>query len=322
MKTIKLTFILFFLLTWWSSCRTGNKQAVSNETSLKGNISLSGAFALYPITVKWADEFNKIHPDVKIDISAGGAGKGMADALSGMVDLGMFSRGISPQEIANGAWYIALTKDAVVPTLNADNPFIAELKKTGIRKNDLAKLYKTGEVNFWEELTGTSGKTSIRLYTRSDACGAAAMWAEFLGCTQEELKGVGVYGDPGLADAVRNDRFGLGFNNINYVYDINTREKNQQMEILPIDFNENGLIDSSECFYQTLDQINAAILRGDYPSPPARDLYFVSKGKPGKKEVVAFIEWILTEGQKFVQEAGYVPLSDEKLSNELKKLKE
>ncbi len=322
MKKLQWIIFLVCLLMGGSSCRTGKKQEVNNSAELKGNISLSGAFALYPITVNWADEFKKVHPRVKIDISAGGAGKGMADALAEMVDLGMFSRGITPQEIANGAWYIALTKDAVVPTLNSDNPYWQELKKTGISKSKLSKLFHTGELSCWEELTGKNGTTRIRLFTRSDACGAAAMWAEYLGCTQEELKGVGVYGDPGLADAIRNDRFSIGFNNVNYVFDIQTREKNKGMEVLPIDFNDNGTIDSSECFYQTLDQINEAILRGDYPSPPARDLYFVSKGKPVKKEVVAFIEWILTEGQKFVQEAGYVPLSDEKISEELMKLKE
>ena len=47
---------------------------------------MSGAFALYPLANKWAEEFQKIHPDVRFNISAGGAGKGMADALARAVD--------------------------------------------------------------------------------------------------------------------------------------------------------------------------------------------------------------------------------------------
>ena len=66
------------------------------QEKLSGQISISGAFALYPMTVKWAEEFRKIHPGVRIDISAGGAGKGIADALSGMVEIGMVSREINP----------------------------------------------------------------------------------------------------------------------------------------------------------------------------------------------------------------------------------
>jgi phosphate transport system substrate-binding protein len=313
--------LLSLLIIFVSGCKssTSNKQPGTSE--LTGYISLSGAFALYPMAVMWADEFRKENPGVKIDISAGGAGKGIADALSKMIDLGMVSREISPQEIAKGAWFIALTKDAVLPTVNAGNPFLKELEKTGVKKENLIKLYVTGEIKTWEELIGKPAKTPIHIYTRSDACGAAAMWALFLGHTQEDLTGTGVFGDPGVADAVKNDIYGLGFNNVNYVYDITSRNKFGKMEVLPVDFNGNGKIDINENNYQTLDKINSAIVKGDYPSPPARDLYFVSNGKPEKKEVIAFIEWILTKGQKFVPQAGYVPLSEEKIKTELAKIK-
>ncbi len=64
-----------------------------------------------------------------------------------------------------------------------------------------------------------------------------------------------------------------------------------------------------------------AIATNKYPSPPARELYFVSKGKPKNKAVVEFVNWVLTDGQKFVNEAGYITLSKEKLIIEQNKLK-
>jgi phosphate transport system substrate-binding protein len=64
-----------------------------------------------------------------------------------------------------------------------------------------------------------------------------------------------------------------------------------------------------------------AIQKGVYPSPPARDLYLVSAGKPASKVVLAFLSWILTDGQKYLSEAGYVPVSPEKLQAGLDKLK-
>ncbi|HUM88409.1 MAG TPA: extracellular solute-binding protein, partial [Prolixibacteraceae bacterium] len=178
-----------------------------------------------------------------------------------------------------------------------------------------------GEIKTWEALLGREGNTPIHLFTRSDACGAAAMWAQFLGKKQEELLGTGVFGDPGAADAVKSDVYALAYNNVNYVYDINTRKKFEKLEVLPIDFNSNNILDPNENIYETLDKINEAIIKGDYPSPPARDLYFVSKGQPQKKEVRAFIEWILTDGQQFVSQAGYVPLSKEKIETEMAKIK-
>src|SRR5664279_780591 len=118
----KLTSYFFaFLVVISLSVGKSNSQP---KDDLKGNISISGAFALYPLTVKWAEEFRKIHPGVKIDISAGGAGKGITDALAKMVDIGMVSREISPEEVKKGAFAVAVTKDAVVATVSAVNPTI------------------------------------------------------------------------------------------------------------------------------------------------------------------------------------------------------
>lgn len=313
--------LFLLVLIFLSACKPSGTGKQGDTPELSGTISLSGAFALYPITVMWADEFKKENPGVKIDISAGGAGKGMADALSKMVDLGMVSREVSKEEIVKGAWFIALTKDAVLPTINAANPFLKELMDKGVSKYDLIKIFKTGEIKTWEELVGKPAQTPIHLYTRSDACGAASMWALFLGYNQEDLLGTGVFGDPGVADAIKGDVYGLGYNNVNYVYDISTRSKFDKMEVLPVDFNGNGLFDADENVCQTLDSINEAIVSGKYPSPPARDLYFVSQGKPERKEVIAFLEWILTKGQKFVSQAGYVPLPETKIQSELGKIK-
>jgi phosphate transport system substrate-binding protein len=45
-----------------------------------------------------------------------------------------------------------------------------------------------------------------------------------------------------------------------------------------------------------------------YPSPPARALYLISKGKPSDPAIISFLQFILSEGQNFIAEAGYVQL--------------
>lgn len=308
------------------SCNRTNTDRINsddnrNTKKLKGTITISGAFALYPMTTKWAEEFRKVHPDVRIDISAGGAGKGMTDVLSGIVDLGMFSREISDVEKAKGVWWISVTKDAVLPTINSNSPVIDQILNRGISKEEFIKLFITREIKTWAELLGNNKYNSnINVYTRSDACGAAQMWGLFLDKDQESIIGIGIYGDPGMADAVKSDINGIGYNNIIYVYDINSRQKHPGLEIIPIDINENGQIDENEKFYDSLDEIMHAIKEGKYPSPPARELYFVARGKPERKEVIEFLKWIVTDGQAFVNEGGYVRLTGEKLTNEIKKL--
>ena len=112
-----------------------------SEQNLQGTITMSGAFALYPMVMKWSEEFRKLYPQVRFDISAGGAGKGIADALADMVDIGMVSREIHPAEIEKGAWFIPVTKDAVVPVINLDNPLFKEIVKKGIKKADLPRIW-------------------------------------------------------------------------------------------------------------------------------------------------------------------------------------
>ncbi|MCJ7524260.1 MAG: substrate-binding domain-containing protein [Candidatus Aminicenantes bacterium] len=282
--------------------------------TLQGTITISGAFALYPMVVKWAEEFRKLHPRMRFDISAGGAGKGIADALADMVDIGMVSREIHPMEIQKGAWFVAVTKDAVVAVINQANPLVRELVKKGIKKADFARIWLNEEPPTWNELVGTRGNNQVHVYTRSDSCGAAETWAQYFGNNQEDLQGIGVFGDPGLNEAVRKDALGIGFNNINFAYDATSLQPMAGTVVLPIDLDGNGRIDPQENFYGNRDAIIKAIANDKYPSPPARDLYFVCKGQPKKQLVAAFMKWVLNEGQKFVGQAGYIALSKAKLS--------
>lgn len=286
---------------------------------LKGTINISGAFALYPITVKWAQEFKKIHPNVVFNISAGGAGKGITDALSGLVDIGLASRDINPVEIKKGAYTIYVIKDAVVPTFNTGNPNAAILESKGVKRDQFLNIFVTGTIKNWHQL---GGKVSvpIHIYTRSDAAGAAETWAKYFGKKQEDLLGVGVYGDPGLAQAVKKDITGIGYNNLAYLYDLKTRKQVVGVHALPIDVNGNGKIDANENFYDTIDHLTEAIGSGKYPSPPARNLGFLFKGKPTRPELVAFVKFVLTGGQRYVDENGYIALSNQKITEELKKV--
>lgn len=309
-KLVVLTFSI--PLIWFNAAA---------QQKLSGQISISGAFALYPMTVKWAEEFRKIHPDVRIDISAGGAGKGIADVLSNMVEIGMVSREINPEETKKGAYAIAVTKDAVVATVSAQNPALNDILTKGLKKESGNNIWITGKVKTWGQAFSSKINAPVHVYTRSDACGAAEMWAKYYGKKQEDLLGVGVFGDPGLAQAVKKDPLGIGFNNIGYAYDAVTKQQVKGIRVVPIDLNNNGKIDADENFYNSMNDLIAAIASGKYPSPPARDLYFVTKGNPkNNKALTAFIRWVLTEGQKYVHESGYIELPKDRILAEQKKI--
>jgi len=316
MKTHKLSSLVAAIILLFANASTTKVAA----QELKGNISISGAFALYPITVKWAEEFKKIHPGVKIDIQAGGAGKGITDVLSKVTDIGLVSRDLNAAEYKKGAFAVAVTKDAVIPTISANSPYKKVLYEKGVRKEAFNNIFVTGKYKTWNTL-GFKSDAPIHVYTRSDAAGAAETWAKYFGKKQEDLLGVAVFGDPGLAQAVKRDPSGIGYNNIVYIYDMKTNKATNGVVPVPIDLNNNGKLDPDENFYGTVDELIAAIVAGKYPSPPARDLYYVTVGKPSNPIVKEFIKYILTTGQQFVTEAGYIKFSKEKLGKELEKVK-
>ena len=287
--------------------------------NLEGKISITGAFALYPLAIKWKEEFIKLHPKVKIDISAGGAGKGLTDALAGLADIGMVSRDLTAGEIKKGAYGVAVTKDAVVATISAKNPNLQEILTKGISKATFNNIFIVGKYKNWKE-AGFKIPAPIHVFTRSDAAGAAESWAKYFGKKQEDLQGIGVFGDPGLLAAVIKDPSGIGYNNIGFAYDVKSRKQQVGVAVVPIDLNANGKIDADENVYGTLDHLVAAITSGKFPSPPARDLFFVTKGKPTNKVLIEFLKFALNNGQKYVGPSGYVAFSKEKLALELKKL--
>lgn len=297
-------------------------QAAAAPTSaLNGTISISGAFALYPMMTSWSQEFQKLYPGVKFDISAGGAGKGMTDTLAGAVDIGMISRPITTAEEAKGAAWVAVTKDAVFPVINAKNPVIAKIMAQGISQDVFIKIFITGEIKTWGEVVGDPANTDpIHVYTRSDACGAGDIWAKFLGNkVQDDIQGIGVNGDPGILDAVLKDPLGIGYNNLGYVFDLSSGKLVDGAIAAPIDNNKNGTADPDE-IVDSLTKAVELIASDKYPSPPARLEYLATKGKPSGL-TQAFIQWILTDGQQYVGAAGYVQLTPAQLQESQAKVK-
>lgn len=285
-------------------------------------ITVSGAFALFPIVSVWTAEYTALHPHITFDVQGGGAGKGMTDMLTGAADIAMLSREAREEELSQGSFLVPVTIDAVVGTFNADNPYLEEIQAKGLTPEAANAIWIAGTVTDWGTLLNTDATDPIHVYTRSDAAGAAEMWALYSqGVAQEDLIGTAVNADPGLAEAVRQDPLAVGYNNIGFSYDQTTGEPLEGLQIIPLDLNGNGQIDPDEDFYGSRDELTAAIAARVYPFPPARELYLVTKGEPSPA-IADFYRWVLTEGQAYVADAGYVALTAERIEEALALLPE
>lgn len=304
-----------------TSCAPKVKNGYSKERGFEGNTSLSGAFALYPLVVVWSEDFKKIHPNVRFNISAGGAGKGIADVLTGMVDIGMVSRDLHEQELKNGAIPIIVAKDAVICTINPGNPNYHAILSRGLSRDELADIFVNRKYSTWKQIDPQFTADPINVYVRSDAAGAAETWAKFFSHRQEDLQGIGIFGDPGIAQAIKDDIYGIGFNNINYVYNLKTNKVFDRIGVVPLDLNKNGRADVEEQFYGTLSELTDAVATGKYPAPPSRELTFVTKQKTQSLLLKEFISFVLQkQAQSLLLENGYVPLNETLIKEELNKL--
>jgi phosphate transport system substrate-binding protein len=295
--------------------------AAANASTDGTSISFSGGFALYPLVQRWTEEYSKLHPEIKFDVQAGGAGKGMTDVLAGAVNVAMLTREIRKEETDKGAVAIPVAIDAVVFTINANNPVAKEIAAKGLTKDQLARIFIKGDKLTWGELLGTDNKSAISVYTRADAAGAAEQAAKYLGAkAQDDLKGIGVQGDPGLLEAIRKDTNGIGYNNYNFAYDLSTSKPLDSVGIVPLDQDGNGKVDDGEAVYATTKELTVAIAAHKYPWPPSRELFLVTKGAP-TGAVKDFIKWALSDGQAFIDSAGYVAIPADKLTSALESLK-
>ena len=120
-----------------------------------------------------------------------------------------------PDETKKGGWWVPVVKDAVVATANAANPVARDLAPRGHDPEAVPDLWIGGKKLTWGDLVAKPAvRVPVRVYTRADACGAADVWALYLGNKkQEDLKGLGVNNDPGVAEAVKRDKSGIGYNN-------------------------------------------------------------------------------------------------------------
>ncbi len=310
------------LLVFISGCAPKTKSGVNEKGELMGNISISGAFALYPIAILWSEDFKALHPEVRFNISAGGAGKGITDVLTNMVDIGLVSRDLHQQELDKGAFPVFVAKDAVIGTINNAHPNFELIAQRGLTRQELIDVFVTQKYQNWNDIDARFVAQPIDVYTRSDAAGAAETWAKFLGVNQEDLKGIGIFGDPGIAQAIRDRPLSIGFNNINYLFDLKTKRTSAGLAVIPIDKNENGKIDPDEDFYSTLPKLTEAVAADKYPSPPARDLMFVIHNEQRDNVLLkAFIQFVLEkEQQGYLLENGYVPLNEQAIAKENQKL--
>lgn len=308
-----IPFLIIVLVSGCNSPRTSKEITRPDETvksELTGNFSISGAFALYPLIFKLADEFMAIHPRVRIEVEKVGTGEGITKLLEGKSQLAMISRPLTDEETSAGVWVIPVAKDGVAPIVNQNNPQIEKLLDQGLSPDEFMHIFTSGKQLTWGEVLDTDSKDKLTVYTRADESGAAEIWAAFIYRKASDLKGIGMNGDDEMIKSIQNDPLAVGFSNFSYAFDTLTGERKKDIQVIPVDLDFDNKIDRVEVPFRNLEEAHRSLWLGFFPEQLCRELTLGSLGKPTDPVIVEFLKYVLGEGQSDIKKIGFCPLND------------
>ena len=266
------------------------------KTNLVGAIRIDGSSTVFPITEAVAEEFGKVHPNVRVTVGISGTGGGFKRFMAGELDIADASRPIKAKEIegalAGGIAFIELpvAYDGLSILVNPSNDWV-----TSITVAELKKIWEpTSKVKLWSDVRPEWPKREIHLYGPGTDSGTFDYFTEAIVGTARASRAdfTASEDDNVLVQGISGDRDALGY--FGYAY---YQENAERLKLVSVD-NGKGPVTPSP---KTIND-------GTY-APLSRPI-FIYVRKTNKPEVRAFVEFYLENAPDLVSEVGYIPLSD------------
>jgi len=284
--------VLLFGLVWLLvGC--GPRQTSAAELSgPTQTIETKGSDTLVNLALAWAETYIELHPEMRISVTGGGSGTGIAAMINGTVNIANASRAMKPEEIAaaeaNGITPIEfmVARDAIAVVVHPSNPV------NGLTFQQISDIY-TRRITNWSQVGGEN--RPIVLLSRESNSGTYVYFLENvirLGDKKSDLlfspDTLLMPSSEGISAEVRQNPNAIGYDGLGYV------TPDQKMVAVARDANGPYVLPS-------VDTVND----GSYPV--SRPLYMYTAGEP-TGEIKVYLDWILGEGQVLVSELGFVPL--------------
>lgn len=335
------------LLALGCSRRESSEQNV--QPGATGEVSLNGAGATfpYPLYSKWMAEYNKLHPNVRINYQSIGSGGGIRQIVAGTVDFGATDTAMTQSEVQKAPGqlnHVPTTVGAVVVAYN-----VGDLKGLKLSGDVLADIF-LGKITKWNDpriAADNPGASlpdqSISVVHRSDGSGTSAIFTEYLAAVSPEWKdkvgvgksvrwptGLGAKGNEGVTGQVKTTPGAIGYTETAYA-------QQNQLAVAAIknragEFVEpkTEAISKAAETAQLSEDLHASLVdaegAGVYPIAAYTYLLVYQEARdPAKGEALAkFLWWAIHDGQKYAAELHYAPLPanvTEKIETRLRNLK-
>lgn len=276
---------------------SNNEGSEINQASKEVLVIESSRFTT-PLAKKWATEYVKYNPNIEIVFSQ--------DDQSSDADLSLVSATSN-----DGSEFTHTARFALLPVTNSENPFLNELSRKRLNNKTIRELF-FDNYNFEDNNNSSEEpKYDITIYSGNNADSFAEAFASHFGYSKADLKGRKISGnDIFLINAVQKDNEGITFNNLSYIFDIETRNIKEGIALIPLDLKKEQ--------WEVLDEANidktiSLLEEETIPLIPIESIGFISENE--NEEAQKFIEWVLTEGQKFNREFGFLKSDYEQFAN-------
>ncbi len=315
---MKTTFFLTVAILLLSVSGNVSCQEVAskNKTVQQGEATITCTPDLYELTSKWVSEYNHLNPGNSfkvISASYNNQAFGTAENLS-------FISTKSQTAINNqDSWKMVVGRGIVVPIINAGNPFLSEIEKKGVSREQFEQIFNKPDKQEWGNLIAGSGNASIHLFVVNDESVKASM-GEFLQLNKIQGSGITFGSKDEVISAVQKDPLAVGFCKISDIMVPGNPNLAENIKMLPIDKNGNGTIDYMEDIYADANVFLRGVWIGKYPKTLCSNIYVVSKAAPVNETELAFLNWVLTDGQQYMVPNGFSELAGSESQAQLSKI--
>ncbi|OFY51709.1 MAG: hypothetical protein A2W85_08640 [Bacteroidetes bacterium GWF2_41_31] len=261
---------------------------------------------LFNVATIWVDEYTHMNPGAKIKLERADAAA-LNQTISNPGHIGFVTNEFVPDFKSKSVWRLAIGRDIVVPIMSADNQFISEISQRGISPEKFAKVLADTSNQTWGNALNSDQSTLIKSYCIGESS-IRSYLAEFIKTSSQNMNIKEVSGIDKLLNEIQNDKNAIGFCRLVDILDDNSQEIVKGISLIPIDMNGNHKVDFFEDIYHNSTDLARGIWIGKYPKALFHSIYSVAGTQPTGSNELAFLNWILTDGQKHLYTSGYSEL--------------
>jgi ABC-type phosphate transport system substrate-binding protein len=258
---------------------------------------------------KWITEYSKTHPGVSLSI---------ADKDAHELSIEVIPSGIRDDNALQApATTVSFGKYAVLPIAGKDNALPDELKKKKLNEKRIRELFFEKDFLAEDSEPDKKEKYDATVYSSNGSYSVSHSFAGHFGYEASSLKGKKIAGDDiYLNNAVKKDVKGVSFNNLNYIFNLESRQLNDGLTLLPLDVKKEY---AEVLNVQNLDETIALLENKNIDLIPVEELSFVLPGKVNPA-TLQFLEWALSEGQDYINPFGFLRLDTKTIAQQQKKI--